>query len=52
VNELIDRLEVIVRNKFRDDPAKLAAWESARHMEHAARTKRGGGNTPTPQTNN
>jgi hypothetical protein len=44
------RLDAIVRNKYRDDPATLAAWESARHVERAARTHRradgGQGNTP------
>lgn len=32
------RLDAIVRNTFRDDPAALAAWESAKHVERA-RTK-------------
>ena len=31
------RLDAIVRNKFRDDPAVLAAWESARHIERVGR---------------
>jgi hypothetical protein len=34
------RLDAIVRNKYRNDPATLAAWESARHVERAARTPR------------
>jgi hypothetical protein len=39
------KLDAIVRNKFRDDPAALAAWESARHVESATRTrKRSNGN--------
>ncbi|MDT5158373.1 MAG: hypothetical protein QOC99_7 [Acidobacteriota bacterium] len=50
VDDEIDRLDTIVRNKYRDDPAKLAAWESARHIEHTARTKPGGGTPPAPQT--
>lgn len=36
----VRRLDAIVRNKFRDDPATLAAWESARHVERATRTVR------------
>lgn len=55
VDELIERLDVVVRNKYRTDPAKLAAWESARRLERAARPKRngageqkGGGGTPAP----
>jgi hypothetical protein len=39
MGELIDRLDPIVRNKYRDDPAKLAAWESARRVESAPRRK-------------
>jgi hypothetical protein len=34
------RLDAIVRNKFRDDPATLAAWEHARHVERPARTQK------------
>jgi hypothetical protein len=29
----VRRLDAIVRNKYRDDRATLAAWESARHVE-------------------
>ena len=36
----VRRLDAIVRNKFRDDPATLAAWAHARHVERAARTPR------------
>jgi hypothetical protein len=39
------KLDTIVRNKLRDDHATLAAWESARHVESATRTrKRSNGN--------
>jgi hypothetical protein len=31
------QLDPIVRNKLRNDPAGLAAWERARHIERAAR---------------
>jgi hypothetical protein len=34
----VQRLNAIVRNKCRDDPAALAAWESASHVERRART--------------
>jgi hypothetical protein len=46
----LERLDTAVRNKYRNDPAKLAAWESARRIERAARTKRSGGAPPTPKT--
>jgi hypothetical protein len=50
VDELVAKLDVIVRNKYRNDPAKLAAWESAHHLERAARAKRSNGTPQTPQT--
>jgi hypothetical protein len=37
--KIVRRLDAIVRNAFRDNPAKLAAWESARHVERAPRRK-------------
>jgi hypothetical protein len=37
--KVIHRLDAIVPNAFRDNPAKLAAWESARHVERAPRHK-------------
>ena len=58
INETLDkgftalrRVDPIVRNVFRDDPAKLAAWASARHLERAPKRKRppsGGGSGGTP----
>lgn len=36
----VRKLHVIVLNKFRKDPATLAAWESARHVESASRTRK------------
>lgn len=36
----VRKLDAIVRNKYRDDPATLAAWESARHLERASRAHR------------
>lgn len=47
----VRKLDVIVRNTYRSDPATLAAWESARHVETSPRTRRrtngaaGGANT-------
>lgn len=47
----VRRLDAVVRNKFRDVPAILVAWESARHVESPQRARRrtngnGGGTTP------
>lgn len=36
----VRKLDVVVRNKFRDDAATLAAWESARHIESPARARK------------
>jgi len=41
----VRRLNAMVRNKFRDDPAALAAWESASHVERRSRTVA----PPTPE---
>ncbi len=41
----VRRLQAMVRNTFRDDPAALAAWESASHVERRART----GAPPPPE---
>jgi hypothetical protein len=46
----LERLDTAVRNKYRDDHTKLAAWESARRLERAPHTKRSGGNSQTPPT--
>ena len=48
MNGLIERLDVIVRNKYRDDPANLAAWESARRLEHPPRSNRNRGEDAPP----
>ena len=37
--ELIERLDTIVRNTFRDDPITLSAWERARRLESAPHPK-------------
>jgi hypothetical protein len=45
----VQKLDAVVRNKFRDDPSTLAAWESARHVERVTRTaRRSNGVSPTP----
>ena len=36
----VRKLDVIVRNTYRNDAATLAAWESARHVETTPRTRR------------
>lgn len=46
--KIVRRLDAIVRNRFRDDPARLAAWLSARHVERAPRRRK---TTPTPPAN-
>jgi uncharacterized coiled-coil protein SlyX len=46
----LERLNTAVSNKHRDDPAKLAAWESARRLERAPRSKRNGGAPKEPET--
>ena len=40
LDEFVERLAVAVRNKYRNDPAKLAAWESAHRLERAPRRNR------------
>jgi hypothetical protein len=40
----VRQLDAVVRNTFRDDPAKLAEWENARHTRRAPTTA-----TPPPQ---
>ncbi|HWW76606.1 MAG TPA: hypothetical protein VNZ44_14515, partial [Pyrinomonadaceae bacterium] len=37
IDEIVDRLDPLVRNKYANDPAKLAAWESASRLERAPR---------------
>jgi hypothetical protein len=37
MDDVVERLDPIVRNKYRNDPAKLAAWESASRVESAPR---------------
>jgi hypothetical protein len=44
----VRQLDAIVRNTFRKDPARLAAWETARHVKRAARSKEGAQPPATP----
>lgn len=46
--KIVRRLDAIVRNTFRNDPAKLAAWESARHVERLPRRRKETTPPPTP----
>lgn len=49
LNELAERLDTVVRNRYRDDPDKLAAWEHARRVESAPHARgNGAGNSPPP----
>jgi hypothetical protein len=48
LKELIERLDIIVRNKYVNQPAKLAAWESARRLEHPARSNGNAENNAPP----
>ena len=39
MDDIIERLDPVVRNTYAGDPAKLAAWESARRLERPSRSK-------------
>ncbi len=45
----LEKLDTAVRNKYRDNPAKLAAWETARHLERAPKKKKDA-DKPAPTT--
>ena len=47
----IERLDTVMRNTFAADPATLAAWDIARHLERLPKRRKGGeGNdVPPPQ---
>lgn len=47
MDEVVESLDTVVTNRYANDPAKLAAWESASRVERAPRSK-SGGDTPTP----
>jgi hypothetical protein len=40
------QLNVVVRNRYKDDPGKLAAWQSAQHIAHPKRKKKETGENP------
>ncbi|HXI23059.1 MAG TPA: hypothetical protein VNG71_04220 [Pyrinomonadaceae bacterium] len=44
---VVRQLDPIMRNKYADDPATLAEWTSASHVERAPKKKK----TPQPQSN-
>jgi hypothetical protein len=46
----VRQLDAIVRNTFQDDPQRLAAWESARHVQRSARMKQSKQTPPTAAT--
>ena len=48
LNEALERLNVIMHNKYGDVPAILAQWESAYHVEAAPGSRR----KPKPDGNN
>lgn len=48
LGELLERLDIVVRNKYANDPGKLAAWESARRLEKTARPRRNGEENAAP----
>lgn len=39
-NKLLNKLDALVRNKYRKDRATLAEWTTATHVERAPRRKR------------
>jgi hypothetical protein len=48
--KIVRQLDAIVRNKYADDPAQLAAWESASHIERSPRRAKPTEQPPTPPT--
>ena len=50
LDEVVERLDTVVTNKYQDDPARLAAWESAKRVERAPRrkAKENSGSPPPP----
>lgn len=45
----VRRLDAVVRNKYANDPATLAAWERARHIERRKRAAKATPAQPTPK---
>lgn len=52
ITGLIERLDNIIRNKYRDDPATLLAWERARHVENAPQHQDEDASPPPPTGTN
>lgn len=52
MDELIDRLDTVVVNRYRGDQPKSAAWQSARRVESAPRTKSEEDDAPAPPAAN
>lgn len=51
LTEQVERLDTFVRNQYHDDPARIAAWERARHLEKAPQhPKEDAAAPPTPPT--
>jgi hypothetical protein len=48
LSALIERLDIVVRNNYANDPAKLTAWESARRLERPARSSSDADNNAPP----
>jgi len=48
LSALMERLDILVRNKYENDHAKLAAWESARHLKQPARSNHNRENNAPP----
>jgi hypothetical protein len=46
----LDKLNAAMRNRYRDDPATLAAWDNARSKEAQPRTRRDAGQSNSPPT--
>lgn len=48
LREAVRELDIIIRNKYRADPAALASWKSASHLERAPKRTRKPTPTPPP----
>jgi hypothetical protein len=48
--EMLERLDAAIRNKYHNDPVKIAAWESARRLERAPQRKNTDEPPQTPET--
>jgi hypothetical protein len=52
ITELVEQLNIIVSNKYRNDAANLSEWERIRHVERTPRSNKGNNNNnPTPPAN-